>query len=341
MFYVICVSICISICIIFAYTFLMQQKKKENIIKKELEENYIKSRAQELETNFQSLKNEQINKFQKETEQYKQELTLTQTQLSGARIALENIEQQIVKSQELALEHEKRLKFQAEERLKEYETELVCRAQILEGELNAKAEANHIKACEQLDKQRQEITQCIKTLQDELAEYQQKRQTANEAILRQRAIEEQQDFYRVCLTDDAISDISFLQTARRNLRKPEILDKLIYDNYIAKPVLELVKRVLKNGTPSGIYKITCLKTGEIYIGKSTDLKSRWQQHCKSAFNCGTIASSLLHTKMKQYGIENFTFELLEEVEKDKLTAREKYWITFYDSINQGLNQRNG
>jgi hypothetical protein len=35
-----------------------------------------------------------------------------------------------------------------------------------------------------------------------------------------------------------------LREVRKNLKKPEIIDKIIYDNYIAKPVLEMVKRVL-------------------------------------------------------------------------------------------------
>jgi hypothetical protein len=59
------------------------------------------------------------------------------------------------------------------------------------------------------------------------------------------------------------------------LKKTEIIDKIIYDNYVAKPVLELVKRVLSNESFPGIYKITNLITNEIYIGKSTDIKSRW------------------------------------------------------------------
>ena len=121
----------------------------------------------------------------------------------------------------------------------------------------------------------------------------------------------------------------------------EIIDKIIYDNYIGKPVLEMIKRVLQNTTCSGIYKITCIKTGEIYIGKSTDVKSRWQQHCKSAFNCGTIAHSLLHTKMKQYGIEQFTFELVEQVPKEQLSEREKFYINFYQTKETGLNERSG
>lgn len=181
----------------------------------------------------------------------------------------------------------------------------------------------------------------IEALTKEIKEYSAKQAAINEAILRQRALEEQQDFYRVCLGPEAANDVEILNSARRNLKKPEIIDKIIYDNYIGKPVLEMIKRVLQNTTCSGIYKITCLKTGEIYIGKSTDVKSRWQQHCKSAFNCGTIAHSLLHTKMKQYGIEQFTFELVEQVPKEQLSEREKFYINFYQTKETGLNERNG
>ena len=159
--------------------------------------------------------------------------------------------------------------------------------------------------------------------------------------MRQRAIDEQQDFYRVCLAPEVANDVDWLNSIRKNLKKPEIIDKIIYDNYIAKPVLEMVKRVLQNTTCSGIYKITNTKTGEIYIGKSVDIKSRWSQHCKTVFNCGSIASSLLHTKMKQYGIENFTFEVIEKVDKDQLSSREKFYIDFYQTKEYGMNQKKG
>lgn len=186
-----------------------------------------------------------------------------------------------------------------------------------------------------------EIQQSIDEMVKVLNEYAIKQATINEAIMRQRAIEEQQDFYRICLDENAKADISLLQSIRQNLKKPEIVDKIIYDNYIAKPVLEMIKRVLNNETFSGIYKITCVSTQEVYIGKSTDIKSRWQQHAKTAFNCGTIASSLLHTKMKKHGIENFTFELLEKVPKENLSEREKFYIDFYQTKEVGLNERKG
>ena len=181
----------------------------------------------------------------------------------------------------------------------------------------------------------------IDALSAQIESFRLKQEAINQEILRRRELEEKADFYRVCLSNEAITDITELQIVRQKLKKPEILDKIIYDTYVAKPVLEMIKRVLQNSTCSGIYKITCQETKEIYIGKSTDIKNRWQQHCKTAFNCGTIASSLLHRKMQQYGIENFTFELLEVVPKDKLSEREKFYIDFYKTKETGLNERNG
>jgi hypothetical protein len=115
----------------------------------------------------------------------------------------------------------------------------------------------------------------LSALTESIKEYSAKQAAINEAIMRQRALEEQQDFYRVCLSPETVNDVELLNTIRKNLKKPEIVDKIIYDNYISKPVLEMIKRVLQNSTCSGIYKITSLKTGEIYIGKSTDIKNRW------------------------------------------------------------------
>lgn len=176
---------------------------------------------------------------------------------------------------------------------------------------------------------------------EELNDHKKKQAAYNAEILRRRELEEKQDFYRVLIGQQEIDDIQCLLSIREKLTYRENFDKLIYDVYISKQVAEMVKRVLKGTAPSGIYKITRLKTGEIYIGKSTDVKKRWTEHCKTAYGVGTIAHSVLHTTIKKDGIENFTFELLEEVPKDKLTEREKYWITFYDSKNYGLNMREG
>lgn len=194
---------------------------------------------------------------------------------------------------------------------------------------------------EQLTTELNNAKQELLSVLEELGEYKKKQAAYNAEILRRREVEEKQDFYRVILEPSTISDIEVLLAIREKLIYRENLDKLIYDVYVAKPVMEMIKRVLKGAAPSGIYKITRIKTGEVYIGKSTDIKKRWTEHCKTAYGVGSIAHSILHTTIKRDGIENFTFELLEEVPKDKLTEREKYWITFYDSKNYGLNERNG
>ena len=186
-----------------------------------------------------------------------------------------------------------------------------------------------------------EKRQEIEAIQRELEEWRKKRQAINEEIMRRKEVEDGKDFYRVVLAPEAVEDILLLMNLRHKLHNHDKLDELIYDVYYSKPVMEMTKRVLHGGEPSGIYKITRLKTGEIYIGKSTNIKKRWSEHCKTALGVGTIAHSILHTTMEKDGIDDFTFELLEEVPKEKLTEREKYWITFYDSKSYGLNERNG
>lgn len=266
-------------------------------------------------------------------------------QVQLANNQLRQVNDTLQTQRERAKNYEAGLRELAEETAKTYQQDLMKIADVRVAEAKQKMEAEakkqHEELMAQFGEKAAEMNEQLSALTESINEYSAKQAAINEAIMRQRALEEQQDFYRVCLGPEAANDVEILNAARRNLKKPEIIDKIIYDNYIGKPVLEMIKRVLQNTTCSGIYKITCIKTGEIYIGKSTDVKSRWQQHCKSAFNCGTIAHSLLHTKMKQYGIEQFTFELVEQVPKEQLSEREKFYINFYQTKETGLNERNG
>lgn len=45
--------------------------------------------------------------------------------------------------------------------------------------------------------------------------------------------------------------------------------------------------------------------------------------------------------MQSSGQNNFTFEILEEVPRDKLNEREIYWIKFYKTREMGLNSTRG
>ena len=333
---------CIILFLVCLYLYIQYINKKQ--IEREIKiekEKYIANHRKELEAQAHS----QLDNLRRQKEDLNKDIQQRTGQLASLTTQLTCLNRDIDTQRKRALVYEKELRANAEEMAKTYEQDLlkVADARVAakkEGMLKA-AMTEHEETMTKLNTQASEAKQQIQELQNEIKIYTAKQTAINEAILRQRALEEQQDFYRVCLTPETVSDVFILNEARQNLKKPEIIDKIIYDNYIAKPVLEMIKRVLQNTTCSGIYKITCQKTGEIYIGKSTDVKTRWQQHCKSAFNCGTIAHSLLHTKMRQYGLECFTFELLEKVPKDQLTEREKFYIDFYKTKEIGLNERSG
>ena len=193
----------------------------------------------------------------------------------------------------------------------------------------------------ELQEQEDKLKSEIETIKSELEAERSKRAAINEEILRQKKLEEQQDFFRIQLNPDDSNDIELLRSITPRLRHPEAINKVIWTGYYQKPLAELRKRILTNGDVSGVYKITRLKTNEIYIGQTTSIDKRWQEHVKSALGVGTLASSQLHRAMATDGCENFTFELLEVVPKDKLRERESYYIDFYDSKTYGLNSVTG
>ena len=188
---------------------------------------------------------------------------------------------------------------------------------------------------EGIDKATEELTQILQELEVERS----KRAAINEEIRRQKEVEMKQDFYRIQFSEEDKNDVEILRSIAPRLRHPEAINKVIWSAYYQKPLAELRKRVAIEG--SGIYKITRIKTGEIYIGQARNVSTRFAEHCKAALGVGTLASSQLHRAMQSDGCENFLFELLEETPVEKLKERESYYIDFYDSKNYGLNTIRG
>lgn len=90
-----------------------------------------------------------------------------------------------------------------------------------------------------------------------------------------------------------------------------------------------------------IYKITNNINNKIYIGQTIKERptDRFSQHRYLARHFEQEKSiSYLHQAMAKYGVDNFTFEVIENIENDKLNEREQYWITQYNSlVPQGYN----
>lgn len=90
----------------------------------------------------------------------------------------------------------------------------------------------------------------------------------------------------------------------------------------------------------GIYKITNLINGHSYIGQSINIVRRWKDHRQVAAR-GARNDYPLYRAISKYGIENFEFSIIEECSVDELDEKEKYWISYYDSYNNGYNQTKG
>lgn len=90
-----------------------------------------------------------------------------------------------------------------------------------------------------------------------------------------------------------------------------------------------------------IYKITNNVNGKVYIGQTIQtIKERFYQHC--ATKCSdSVLNMAIHRAIKKYGKFNFTIEVIEEVDKDSLNDREKFWIEYYNSYNNGYNSTIG
>ena len=181
------------------------------------------------------------------------------------------------------------------------------------------------------------VNEEIEELRSLLEDYKSKRDLINQAIIHEKEIREQQDFYRIVLNESDKEDIQLLNTIEMRLHSREALYKLIYDVFYKKPLNDMINRVLQGKEFCGIYRITNLKTNEAYIGKSTNIKTRWQNHCKTAIGLDGMARTKIHSAMKEYGIDNFSFEVLEKCTKENYSEREKYWINFYETNVYGYN----
>lgn len=87
-----------------------------------------------------------------------------------------------------------------------------------------------------------------------------------------------------------------------------------------------------------IYKITNLINGKCYIGQTTNSKRRFSEHRAKGY--GNEKNKILYYAFDKYGIENFSFEVIE-TQIENYNEREKYWIRYYDSFENGYNQTEG
>ena len=174
-------------------------------------------------------------------------------------------------------------------------------------------------------------------IQRELDKIKATRTAAIEAQIREKKIKEQQSFYCLKISDADIADIQKLENIKKTLNKPRVLSMLIWQTWFQKPLKALSANILGTSTVTGIYKITNIITGECYIGQAADIASRWSEHAKCGLGIDTPAGNKLYKAMQEYGLQSFSWELLEKCDRAELNEKERYYIGLYDSVNYGYN----
>ena len=139
------------------------------------------------------------------------------------------------------------------------------------------------------------------------------------------------------LSKEDIDEIKHLRSITPYLRNSEPLNKVIWKVYYENPCSDLLGRVLGKEIHTGIYKITNLETGMCYVGQAVDVASRWKQHIKRGIGAEAPTKNKLYPAMLEYGVENFSFELIEECDKDSLNEREQYWQDFFGAKEFGYS----
>ena len=84
---------------------------------------------------------------------------------------------------------------------------------------------------------------------------------------------------------------------------------------------------------TGIYLITNNLNGSTYVGQSVNINRRFMEHRTPH---GTMNSIKL--AIRKYGINNFSFSVLEQCEIKELNEKERYWV---DKLKPRYNRTSG
>ena len=151
-----------------------------------------------------------------------------------------------------------------------------------------------------------------------------------------------QKFHSIILDPTELKDVEIIKKFAPTLNRPDAFFKLIWAEYYQKKLQKLCKD-LQVEKVCGIYAITNVKTKAKYVGQSVNIADRFKTHVKTGLGVGSTAykTNKFYHAMFTEGPENFTFELIEACPQEKLNERDKYWIDFFDTVNNGYNSKAG
>lgn len=232
------------------------------------------------------------------------------------------------KNWETFLEELTRRKSEAEQDLQKDLQEFVLQCQAKEQKISQ----DSAEKIAQYQKQIQENEQLLETLKHKV-------DAATEVAKREEEKRTAVDFYRLQLSAADCEEVKKLREVASVLRDQDAINKVIWKVYYEKPTTDLIGRVVGSKIKTGIYKITNIQNQMTYVGQSVNIAERWKQHIKRGLGAETPTRNKLYPAMAATGLENFTFELIEECDKSELDEREKYWQNYFNSLSYGYSMR--
>ena len=283
--------------------------------------------------------NEQLNK---EQSFYKQELQEYQFKIGKSRV--EN-DQLSARKEELNKDIANSLR-QVEQLKKSFET---TEEQFKRNYMNERKDWVEARQDEYLRMQEDFVEQfreenskkiaAAKELTAKLAELRSAADAATEVAKRHAEEENFIAYHSLQLEERALADIKKLEDIVPSVSAEagEAIAKVIWKVYYEKPFGDMVGRILGNTHPTGIYRITNARNSKCYVGQAVDIGDRWRQHIRRALNAEPRTQNKLYPAMYKEGLENFTFEIIEECSREKLNEREDYWQEFYHAKEYGYS----
>lgn len=245
------------------------------------------------------------------------------------------------KSQEKLKQYEEEEKIKINDKLKEIQQ--YCE-EIVSKEVNTKKNQEEIDCQKEIQRIKTEYELKKLDLQSEIIDIKEnfaklKSQVDNATLAAKREEEKKNNikFYQIHLSQEDKDDIEKLKEIEKKLSRPDVLNKLIYKVYLEKPTTDLVNRVIGPDSVTGIYKITNIVNQMTYVGQSVDLKARWRQHIKRGIGAETPLKNKLYPAMEEFGVWNFTFEVIEICKKEELNEREQFWQEYFNAKTYGYS----
>ena len=323
--------ICLVIIGFLGYKLYQKQKIDKSELEKYTKElNLVKDAAQSWQVELSCAK--------EKTEYEKCKLEECRKDLQAALDVYNDITENKLKELDIQIEEQRRKRQDdLDKNLKETKQKYELIVEAVERDCQNKTE----KYFQEVDAQKVTAENAItyyKTCVDEL-------KTQYEALLEPIKLYEKQKqeklFYTIQLADEYKDDIEFLlTTVAAKVQHPDIISKLVWAEYV-KPNLDETFKRIEIKPESGIYKLTSLENGKSYIGKSTNVKNRIQDHFKSSIGIKSIADQAVHHAILKEGFWNWSIEIVTYADKDRLNELEKYYIEFFKTQEYGYNKNSG